>query len=186
VFELPGKEDGMSLDKKEWKAAQRIAWDDACMDYRIVCALRVIHLAPEFTYALDALTDYRRNQTPEGKAALLVAYTKLARGKTSTRKKLGYTPAGEIYTGLLRCLHATLHPSSTITTGETWCFLEAYDLSTQHSRDYFRESRVQHERDWQHAEHDRIFNEYHARWSKYTPDAAQAPDGNRAVVGMVQ
>jgi hypothetical protein len=176
----------MSLDKKEWKASQKIAWENACMDYRIVCALRAIHLAPEFTFALDALMDHRKNQTPESKSALAAAYAKLARGSKKVRQKLGYSQAGQVYAGLLRCLHATLHPSSTVSTSETWTFLDAYDLSMQRSKDYFKESRVQHERDWQHTEYDRIFKEYYARWSKYAPDAAQAPDDNRAVVGTVQ
>jgi hypothetical protein len=164
----------MILDKKEWKVAQRIAWDDACMDYRIVCALRAIHLAPEFKFALRALEDYRGNQTPEGKSALAAAYAKLARGSKKVRQKLGYSQEGQVYSGLLRCLHATLHPSSTMTTSETWPFLDAYDLSIQMSKDYFKESRMHSEREWQHAQHKRIFDEYDARWleNREVPAAA--------------
>jgi hypothetical protein len=165
------------MTHKEWRKACRAAFDLACLEWHIQCAVAIIRLAPvsEFVNAVEVLKNYRDGFA--NRDDLKRAYSRLR--NLHKKSGYGYTALGEISLGLQGVLYSTLHPRREVWSCDCQRFTEACYLAaevvapTKHGWEWA--SRAQHEsHEFQQKQYHEIFDAHNAKWSEYKPEVSVA------------
>lgn len=169
------------MTHKERNAIDRVEFQNACLEYRLRCARRILKLAPlpEFRAAVGALELFQ--EADDRRKCVERVYKDLSRRKKARMREYGYTALGEIYVGFIRILYRTLHPANEITNGDCQGFVEAHYLAggciAPKGKEWEWASDAQHsEYQYQEEQYREIFDAYgaevDARWKECVEAAA--------------